>query len=122
MPANTQLLFAETDANHPFVIEEQMMPFIPIVRVKSVEEGIAAAKEAEHNYKHTAIIHSHDVEHMTAMGRALDTTLFIKNGPCMAGLGAGRRRLFEFLHRHADRRRRDESENVHARAPLRDGR
>ena len=89
IPANTQLLFAETDNKHPFVIEEQMMPFIPIIRVKSVEEGIVEAKEAEHNYKHTAIIHSHDVEHMTAMARALDTTLFIKNGPCMAGLGAG---------------------------------
>jgi aldehyde dehydrogenase len=85
----TPLLFAETDALHPFVVEEQMMPFLPIVRVKSVEEGIAAAVQAEHNYKHTAIIHSHDVEHMTAMARALDTTLFIKNGPCMAGLGLG---------------------------------
>ena len=85
----TQLLFAETDARHPFVVEEQMMPFLPIVRVKSVEEGIAAAVEAEHNYKHTSIIHSHDVEHMTAMARALDTTLFIKNGWCLAGLGAG---------------------------------
>jgi aldehyde dehydrogenase len=85
----TPLLFAETEAGHPFVVEEQMMPFLPIVRVKSVEEGIAAAVQAEHNYKHTAIIHSHDVEHMTAMARALDTTLFIKNGPCMAGLGLG---------------------------------
>ncbi|HTY85917.1 MAG TPA: aldehyde dehydrogenase [Candidatus Acidoferrum sp.] len=89
VPAGTQLLFAETDAKHPFVEEEQMMPFLPIVRVKSVEEGIEHALEAEHGYKHTSIIHSHDVEHMTAMGRALDTTLFIKNGPCMAGLGLG---------------------------------
>ena len=88
-PDQTPLLFAETDRRHPFVVEEQMMPFLPIVRVKSVEEGIAAAREAEHNYKHTSIIHSHNVEHMTAMGRALDTTLFIKNGPCMAGLGLG---------------------------------
>ncbi|HEX3717377.1 MAG TPA: aldehyde dehydrogenase family protein [Verrucomicrobiae bacterium] len=89
IPEKTQLLFAETDSDHPFVIEEQMMPFLPIVRVKSVEEGIAASKLAEHNYKHTSIIHSHDVEHMTAMARELDTTLFIKNGPCMAGLGLG---------------------------------
>jgi len=89
IPAGTQLLFAETDANHPFVIEEQMMPFIPITRVKSLEEGVAHSLEAEHAYKHTSIIHSHDVEAMTAMGRALDTTLFIKNGPCMAGLGLG---------------------------------
>jgi aldehyde dehydrogenase len=71
------------------VKEEQMMPFIPIIRVKSIVEGIEAAKEAEHNYKHTSIIHSHDVEHMTTMARALDTTLFVKNGPCMAGLGLG---------------------------------
>lgn len=89
VPHGTQLLFAETDRNHPFVIEEQMMPFIPIVRVNSVEEGVAAAQVAEHNYRHTAIIHSHNVNHMTAMARALDTTIFVKNGPCMAGLGLG---------------------------------
>ena len=89
IPPGTQLLFAETQADHPFVVEEQMMPFVPVVRVRSVEEGVAKAVEAEHGYKHTAIIHSHDVEAMTAMGRALDTTLFIKNGPCMAGLGLG---------------------------------
>ncbi len=89
LPAGTQLLFAETDAQHPFVVEEQMMPFLPIVRVKNLEEGVKRSLEAEHGYKHTSIIHSHDVEAMTTMGRALDTTLFIKNGPCMAGLGLG---------------------------------
>ncbi len=89
LPAGTQLLFAETEANHPFVVEEQMMPFVPIVRVKNLEEGVARSLEAEHGYKHTAIIHSHDIEAMTAMGRALDTTLFVKNGACMAGLGLG---------------------------------
>ena len=89
VPEKTELLFSETEVDHLFVKEEQMMPFIPIVRVKSVEEGIQAAKAAEHEYKHTSIIHSHDVEHMTAMARTLDTTLFVKNGPCMAGLGLG---------------------------------
>ena len=89
VPDKTELLFAETDKDHLFVKEEQMMPFIPVVRVRSVEEGIEAARVAEHNYKHTSIIHSHDVEHMTAMARALDTTLFVKNGSCMAGLGLG---------------------------------
>jgi len=89
IPSGTQLLFAETDANHPFVQEEQMMPMLPIVRVKSVEEGIERSLQSEHNYKHTAIIHSHDVENITAMARALDTTLFVKNGPSPAGLGLG---------------------------------
>jgi aldehyde dehydrogenase len=89
VPENTQLLFAETVRDHLFVQEEQMMPFLPIVRVKNVEEGIEASLAAEHNYKHTSIIHSHDVNHMTAMARAMDTTIFVKNGPSMAGLGLG---------------------------------
>lgn len=89
IPRGTQLLIGETSADHLFVEEEQMMPFLPIVRVKSVEEGVAASKKAEHNYKHSAMIHSHDVSNMTAMARALETTLFIKNGSCLAGLGAG---------------------------------
>lgn len=89
IPPGTQLLVAETSADHLFVEEEQMMPFLPIVRVKTVEEGIALAKKAEHGYKHSAIIHSHDVSNMTAMARALETTLFVKNGSCLAGLGSG---------------------------------
>ncbi len=88
-PASTELLFAETQADHLFVEEEQMMPFLPIVKVASVEEGIQAARKAEHGYKHSAIIHSHDVSHMTDMAKALETTLFIKNGSCLAGLGNG---------------------------------
>lgn len=89
IPAGTQLLFAETSPDHLFVEEEQMMPFVPIVRVKSVAEGIALSKKAEHGYRHSAMIHSHDVANMTAMARALETTLFVKNGSCLAGLGGG---------------------------------
>lgn len=89
IPRGTQLLIGETSADHLFVEEEQMMPFLPVVRVKSVAEGIAAAKKAELGYKHSAMIHSHDVANMTAMAKALETTLFIKNGSCLAGLGAG---------------------------------
>jgi len=66
-----------------------MMPCVPIVRVRSVEEGIVAAKHAEHGYRHSAIIHSHNVASMTAMGKALDTTIFVKNGSSLAGLGIG---------------------------------
>jgi aldehyde dehydrogenase len=86
---DTPLLFAETEEEHPFVQEEQLMPFLPIVRVKSVEEGIEAARKSERQYRHTSIIHSGNVERMTAMARALDTTIFVKNGPCTAGLGLG---------------------------------
>ena len=87
--ADTPLLFTETDVDHPFVLEEQMMPMIPVVRVKSIEQAIEFARKSEHGYKHSAIIHSLNVDHMTQMARALDTTLFVKNGPSVAGLGLG---------------------------------
>lgn len=85
----TELLFGETDLSNPFITVEQMMPFVPFVRVKDVDEGIQRAKEAEHGFRHTSIIHSHNVRNMTNMGRIMDTTLFVKNGPCMASLGLG---------------------------------
>jgi aldehyde dehydrogenase len=89
VPEDTELLFGETDESNPFVSVEQMMPFVPFVRCRDVEEAIAKAKLYEHGFKHTSIIHSRDVHNMTKMGRMLDTTLFVKNGPCMASLGLG---------------------------------
>ncbi|MFY8216070.1 MAG: aldehyde dehydrogenase family protein [Chthoniobacterales bacterium] len=89
IPASTQLLFGETKADHIFVDEEQMMPFIPVVRVPNVDVAIAEAIKAEHGYKHTGIMHSQNIRNLTKMAQEIDTTLFIKNGPCMTGLGLG---------------------------------
>ena len=85
----TELLYGETPADHPFVDVEQMMPFIPFVRCRDVDHAIELAKHYEHGYRHTSIIHTRDVRNMTKMGRVMDTTLFVKNGPCMAALGLG---------------------------------
>ena len=84
-----ELVYGETDNDNPFVPTEQMMPFVPFVRCRDVDEAIRLAHESEHGFRHTAIIHSHDVRAMTRMGRLLDTTLFVKNGPSVAGLGLG---------------------------------
>jgi aldehyde dehydrogenase len=89
VPDNVELLFGETDEFNPFVSVEQMMPFVPFIRCRDVDDAIAKAKKYEHGFKHTSIIHSHDVRNMTKMGRALETTLFVKNGPSMASLGLG---------------------------------
>ncbi len=89
VPASTLLLFGETNEAHLFVQEEQMMPFLPIVRVSNVDEGIAAAIRTEHNYRHTAIMHSKDIRNLTKMAQEVNTTLFVKNGPCTCGLGLG---------------------------------
>jgi aldehyde dehydrogenase len=87
VPADTLILFGETPEDHPFVQTEQMMPFLPIVRVRDIDHGIAAAVEAEHGYRHTAIIHSRSVESVTKMAKAMNTTLFVQNASCLAALG-----------------------------------
>jgi aldehyde dehydrogenase len=89
VPPATQLLFGETKADHIFVDEEQMMPFIPVVRVPDVSTAIEAALKAEHGYKHTGVMHSQNIRNLTKMAQDIDTTLFIKNGPSMTGLGLG---------------------------------
>ena len=87
VPSGVDLLFGETDEDHPFVVEEQMMPFVPVVRVRDVDAAIAAAVKAEHGYRHTAIIHTQNVETATRMARAMNTTLFIQNAASPASLG-----------------------------------
>ncbi|HDL53350.1 MAG TPA: aldehyde dehydrogenase EutE, partial [Proteobacteria bacterium] len=52
-------------------------------------EGIDFAVEVEQGNRHTAIMHSTNVDNMTAFARAVQTTLFVKNGPSYAGLGLG---------------------------------
>jgi aldehyde dehydrogenase len=88
VPAGTDLLFGQTAEDHAFVQEEQMMPFVPIVRVPDVDAGIAASVRAEHNYRHTALIHSRNIHNVTKMAKAMNTTLFVANAPCAAALGA----------------------------------
>jgi len=89
VPPATDLLFGETEENHPFVVEEQMMPFIPIVHVRDADAAIAASVKAEHGYRHTAIIHTQNVETATRMARAMNTTLFLQNASSPASLGVG---------------------------------
>ncbi|MDR1212864.1 MAG: aldehyde dehydrogenase EutE [Propionibacteriaceae bacterium] len=88
-PAGTRLIIMETEFEHLFVQSELMMPILPIVRAKDVNEAIDLAYQAEHGFRHTAIIHSLDVNALTRMGRKMQTTIFVKNGPSYAGIGIG---------------------------------
>jgi aldehyde dehydrogenase len=89
IPPATQLLVGETGKDHLFVQHEQMMPFVPFVRVKNVDEAIDLAIESEHGYKHTALIHSRNLDTITRFGRRANTTLFVVNGASPSGLGLG---------------------------------
>jgi aldehyde dehydrogenase len=89
IPPTTQLLFGQTSFEHPFVQEEQMMPFVPLVPVKDVDEAIELALKAEHGFRHTAIIHSKRIDAIAKFSRLANVTIFVANGSSLAGLGSG---------------------------------
>jgi len=89
VPDGVDLLFGETRADHGFVVAEQMMPFLPVVRAGNVDEAIEMAAKAEHRFRHTAVIHSKNMDAVTRMAKRLNTTLFVHNAPCTAALGVG---------------------------------
>ena len=66
-----------------------MMPILPIVRVDNIEQAIELAVKAEHGNRHTAHMHSKNIDHLSAFARAVETTIFVKNAPSYAGIGFG---------------------------------
>lgn len=89
VPEDTRVLICETSKDHLLAQEELMMPILPIVRVADVDEGIDVACELEHGNRHTAIMHSKNVDKLTEMAKRIQTTIFVKNGPSYAGIGVG---------------------------------
>ena len=84
---DVRLLLAEVRSDHSLVWTEQMMPVMPVVRVKNVEQAIDLAVRSEHGFRHTASIHSTNVDTITTMARAMDCSILVANGPNYAGLG-----------------------------------
>lgn len=87
--ADPRLIICETDFNHPFVQTELMMPILPIVRVKDIDEAIECGVKAEAGRRHSAHIHSKNIDNLTRFAREVETTIFVKNAPSYAGIGAG---------------------------------
>lgn len=79
----------ETDRFSPLVRHELMMPVLPVVRVGGFDEAVDVAVEVEGGLRHSAIIHSSNIWHMSEFARAIGTTIFVKNAPSFAGIGFG---------------------------------
>ncbi len=84
-----KLIVLDVDRNHPLVWTEQLMPVFPVVRVSHVDEAIDLAVAAEGGRRHTAAMHSHNINSLSRMARLTNCSIFVKNGPCYAGLGEG---------------------------------
>jgi len=85
----TKILLCEVDRYHPLVWTEQLLPVIPLVRFNNVDEAIDFAVQCEHNFRHSASIHSKNIAKLSRMAKLINCSLFIKNGPNYSGLGFG---------------------------------
>jgi len=88
-PENTRCIIFEGPKEHPLIAEELMMPILGIVRAKDVDDAIEQAVWLEHGNRHSAHMHSKNVENLTKFGKAIDTAIFVKNAPSYAALGFG---------------------------------
>lgn len=86
---SVRCIICETDFDHLFVQEELMMPILPIVSVKDIDEAITLAVKAEHGNRHTAHMHSKNIDNLSRFAAAVETTIFVKNAPSYAGIGFG---------------------------------
>jgi acyl-CoA reductase-like NAD-dependent aldehyde dehydrogenase len=84
-----RLVIAEVEKDDPLIFSEQMMPVLPVAKVRSADEGIDLAKAAEHGFRHTATMHSKHLDHLSRMAREMDCSIFVKNGVSYDGLGYG---------------------------------
>ena len=82
-------IICETGFEHDFVQHELMMPILPIVRVDNIDEAITLAVKAEHGCRHTAHMHSKNIDNLSRFAREVETTIFVKNAPSYAGIGFG---------------------------------
>jgi acyl-CoA reductase-like NAD-dependent aldehyde dehydrogenase len=82
-------VIVEVDRDHPLVWTEQMMPVMPVVKVKNADEAIDLALRAEHGFGHTASMFSRNIDNLSRMAREINCSIFVKNGPTLAGLGYG---------------------------------
>jgi acyl-CoA reductase-like NAD-dependent aldehyde dehydrogenase len=90
IPAGSEVrcVLVEVPNDHPLIFTEQMMPVLPITRVRSVDEAIDLAVDAEGGCFHTATMHSHDLGALSRMAKKCNCSIFVKNGRSVAGIGA----------------------------------
>ena len=84
-----RLIVVDVPAEHPLVWTEQLMPVLPVVRVENADEAIDLAVAAEHGFGHTAAMYSRNIDNLSRMAREINCSIFVKNGPTLAGLGYG---------------------------------
>lgn len=87
VPDSFRLAVIEVPNDHPLLYTEQMMPVMPVTRVPDANRAIDLAVEAEGRNRHTAVMHSKNLDNLSRMAKLCNCSIFVKNGRSQAGLG-----------------------------------
>ena len=89
VPDNIRCITFEGPKEHPLIATELMMPILGVVRAKDFDDAVEQAVWLEHGNRHSAHIHSKNVDNITKYAKAIDTAILVKNGPSYSALGFG---------------------------------
>ncbi len=89
VPSNIRCIVFEGPKEHPLITTELMMPILGVVRAKDFDDAVEQAVWLEHGNRHSAHIHSKNVDRITKYAKMIDTAILVKNGPSYAALGFG---------------------------------
>ena len=89
VPDNIRCIVFEGEKEHPLIAEELMMPILGVVKAKDFEDAVEKAVWLEHGNRHSAHIHSKNIDNITTYAKAIDTAILVKNAPSYAALGFG---------------------------------
>ena len=95
------------------------MPILGIVRAKDFDDAVEQAVWLEHGNRHSAHIHSKNVDNITKYAKAIDTAILVKNGPSYSALGFGGEGLLYIHNCKPYRRRSYKCKHLHQETTLR---
>jgi len=84
-----RLILVDVDKDHPLIWTEQLMPVLPLCRVKDAEIAIAHAAAVEAGRRHTASIHTQRLDRITSFSNTMNCSICVVNDSNFAGLGLG---------------------------------
>ena len=118
-PSNIRCIVFEGEKEHPLISEELMMPILGLVRAKDFDDAVEKAVWLEHGNRHSAHIHSKNIDNITKYARAIDTAILVKKRAFLCGAGLRRRGLLHLHHREQNRRGPDQRQHLHQEKALR---
>ncbi|HSP16380.1 MAG TPA: aldehyde dehydrogenase family protein [Thermoanaerobaculia bacterium] len=87
VPDSIRMVVAEVGEDDPLLWTEQMVPVMPVCRVSDANGAIDLAVAVESGNRHTAVMHSKNLDNLSRMAKACNCSIFVKNGRSQAGLG-----------------------------------